>query len=508
VLATACVADVDPSLRSSDSEDGDAYDALDLSDKADDFSPPEGPLVFEGACTPGEKLTIAAVGDVLLHGRLQVQAFGASNRYRSLWSGIEDLLAQADVTYANLEGPTARGVDARGRDVPDPGLRFDDVVYTSYPMFNYHPALLEDLQASGVDVVSTANNHSLDRRTLGADRTIEALEASSFPFTGTRRAGEDESARPWYAITETSGFRLGWLACTYGTNGIPDRDDQVLLCFEDEARVAALIGELAARSDIDAVIVTPHWGAEYTANPNGEQVRLGHRMLDAGALAVIGSHPHVLQPWERHMTPDGRETFIIYSLGNFVSGQTQLARRSTMLLYLGLTRRSDGEVVVHGARYVPLHMTSAGGALTLQAIDRVGGLAESRALTTAMFSQYNVYPPGAPFVLDPACDPAWTPPLEPHPHDGWIGGACVDDTTCSGASCDTGLPGGLCTDSCDGLCPDRTGRASTFCVDFGGYGQCVARCASTSECRDGYMCSPRMRFGGTAATSSVCVPAL
>src|SRR5690606_29929564 len=106
----------------------------------------------------------------------------------SLWKGVKDLLQKADITYANLEGPTASGTNAYGRNVTDPGLRFDNVVYTSYPMFNYHPTLLDDLIASGVDVVSTSNNHSFDRRSLGADRTTDALEQRGIAFTGTRRA--------------------------------------------------------------------------------------------------------------------------------------------------------------------------------------------------------------------------------------------------------------------------------------------------------------------------------
>jgi hypothetical protein len=408
VLLGSCTGAPPPLAPSDDGEAGDAYEPFDELGKADGPSLARGPVKFSRACEAGDRLVVAAVGDVLLHGALQKQAVASSLRFRSLWRDVEDLLGAADVTYANLEGPTASGVTAAGASVTDPGFVFDEVVYSSYPQFNYHPYLVADLLASGVDVVSTANNHSLDRRSLGVDRTVAALEAAGLPFTGTRRKGDDES--PWHALTRTHGFTLAWLACTYATNGIPDPYDQVLDCFADTAALEAMVRELAQRPDVDAVIVTPHWGVEYSANPEWDQVRLARRLLDAGATAVIGSHPHVTQPWEKHVTSDGRETFALYSLGNFVSGQTSLARKSTLLLYLGLTRGADGRTFVAGVRYLPLYLDTVDGVRGVRAIDREGGAADSRALTVGMFGTWNLAAPELPLTTTPECDPEWVPP--------------------------------------------------------------------------------------------------
>ena len=325
-----------------------------------------GPLLFDAACEPGMTLTVAAVGDLLLQGPLQRQAYDADDGFISLWSGVADLLAAADVSYANLEGPTARGVNRAGHDVPDPGRVFDGTVYADYPRFNYHPSLVEDLLETGIDVVSTSNNHSLDRRVLGIDRTIEALGSAGLPFTGTRRS---RGAGTWQAYTDSAGFRLAWIGCTYGTNGIPDDERQVRHCYADEGDILAQIAELKLEPGVDAVIVTPHWGIEYTHEPADREIRLAHAFIDAGAVAVLGAHPHVVQPWERYVTAGGREGFIVYSLGNFVSDQSQLGRRSTILLYLGLKRLGTGEVVAYGARYVPLALDRSNGR-HLFAIDR------------------------------------------------------------------------------------------------------------------------------------------
>lgn len=390
--------DGDPS---DDGEDGEDYAPFD--GKADGASGLGGPVSFTAACAAGPRLTIGAVGDVLLHSPLQQQAIAkaSTGRFTSLWSPVKDLLAAADTQYANLEGPTAHGVNSTGRDVPDPGFRFDNNVYGSYPQFNYHGSLEDDLVSTGFDVVSTANNHAMDRRALGADRTIERLRDVGLPFTGTKH--RNESSASWSTTTTAKGFTLAWIACSFSTNGIPDPASQVLGCWEDEETVVAEIKKLRATPGVDAVVVTPHWGEEYTANPSRAQRDLGHRFLDAGATLVLGSHPHVLEPWEKYKTADGRETFVIYSLGNFVSGQAQLARRSTILLYVGLTRTATG-VVVNGVSYVPMIMTTRSGVRAVEAIDRAGGSVDSRRQTVAMFGTKNLQDPAKAITTTPECD--------------------------------------------------------------------------------------------------------
>ena len=400
-MRTAAVAALAVSLLSACADGGDDEPSLDgdeeddtyepWSPKADDQNGLGGTLSFQGGCEAGESITIGAVGDVLLHGALQQQ--GMARGFDSLWSPIEDLIGGVDVMYANFEGPSAAGVNSAGREVRDPGLRWDNVVYSSYPQFNYHGKLITDMLDTGFDVVSTANNHSMDRRELGADRTVDAMRAAGMPYTGTRKRSEPTA--PWHVSTTTDGFKLAWLACTYGTNGLPDPKQQVLGCWEDETEIKATIRELRATPGVDAVIVTPHWGTEYSANPNRQQRDLAKRFVEAGALLVIGAHPHVLQPWEKITTSDGREGFVIYSLGNFVSGQTHLARRSTLMLYVGLTKTAHG-TVVNGVRYTPLVMTTRNGVRAVEAIDRAGGNADSRRLTVNMFGETSVHKPGTP----------------------------------------------------------------------------------------------------------------
>jgi hypothetical protein len=384
-LTSACGAT--PSGDEEDEEGATSADALTVPEAT-------GPVTFRDACRAGTSITIAAVGDVLLHSPLQQQAYTSREGHASLWKNVQPLIARADLAYANLEGPCAAGVTASGTNAPDPGKVLDKTVYSSYPQFNYHPSLVPALVEAGFDVVSTSNNHAMDRRSLGVDRTIDALHAAGLPFVGTRRSDDDHPT--WSAITEAKGVRVGWVGCTFSTNGIADPKNQVLSCYEDKSTVLSTIRSLAR--EVDAVIVTPHWGVEYEHTPEAREKALAREMLEAGALAILGNHPHVVQPMEKVTTSDGREGFVIYSMGNFVSGQPNVPRRSSLVLYLGLTKGTDGKVTINGVRHVPLWMDK----WTVRPADR-GGAEDGLALTTRLLGKWNRLGSDEPLVTNPDC---------------------------------------------------------------------------------------------------------
>ena len=125
----------------------------------------------------------------------------------------------------------------------------------------------------------------------------------------------------------------------------------------------------AAARQADAVVVSVHWGIEYEQQPREAEVALAHRLAEAGALVVLGHHPHVLQPVELYPRADGRTALIAYSLGNFVSNQSRHylhgvtpekvgATRDGVILRAELARRDYGRGVVRvelaGADWLPL----------------------------------------------------------------------------------------------------------------------------------------------------------
>ncbi len=312
-------------------------------------------LSFKTPCeSPQSVATLSFVGDVLVHEALYRSVVDGTKNFRQIWRRTDSLIQKADYSMANLEGPAALGIDTRGRDRGDVGFIYDEVVYSgSNFSFNYHPRILRDLRDSGYDLLTLANNHSLDRSFIGIDKTIKAGEALFFPMVGVRHTSDRNN--DFYHIANIRDLRVAFLGCTEMTNGRPDHKDQILFCYKNPTRILGIIKELATRNDVDAVVVLPHWGQEYSHTPDSSQRSFARRYLEVGATAVIGSHPHVLQPWEKYVTQDGRETLIAYSLGNFVAGQAGLARKTGVVLYMGIGTDEKGQARIVGVGYTPTY---------------------------------------------------------------------------------------------------------------------------------------------------------
>jgi len=320
-------------------------------------------------------ITVAAVGDFLLHGPLQRFAANQPNGMQAVMEPVKDLISAADMALVNLEGAAAKDmVGLSGVTIPTPAGTYDGRAYSSYPMFNYHPSVIGDLKAVGFDVLQTANNHSADRGGPGMDGTITSIKAEGLPFTGTRAGdvkpeGFDWSAR--YTVKRgEDAYQFAMIACSFSTNGLPDPKDQVLMCYEDRDELLGQIGALAKDDDVDAVIVMPHWGIEYQPRPAQQEVTLAQDMADAGATAIIGTHPHVVQPEEMLNTKDGRSVPVVYSLGNFVSRQIGLPRLASVIYMVGFTPSAEGKLDATLTGLIPIRMLT-GGVFSVDPLDRL-----------------------------------------------------------------------------------------------------------------------------------------
>lgn len=303
-------------------------------------------------CEPKEA-AILTFGDYLLHGKLQELALKKQN-YAWFFENINPLFQVVDFKTLNLEGPAAAGVDKFGKQQQSVNY-FDGNVLTSYPMFNYHESSLEAIKSAGFDFVTTANNHALDRRSLGVDKTIEGLELNEIPFAGTRRKN-DSRFESFVKVVNIKNFKVAMISCTEHTNGIPDKENQVLYCGKHLSQIVSFIQELKKDRTIDGVMVFPHWGEENQHKPLDHQRAWAKKFIDAGSFAVIGSHPHVIQTMETYKAVDGHEGFIFYSLGNFISGQVKLAQKITVGLLLNLGLNEKEELKVQKVAYIPMYM--------------------------------------------------------------------------------------------------------------------------------------------------------
>ncbi len=210
---------------------------------------------------------------------------------------IAAVFREADLAFANLESPFAQT-----------GPYFENRM-----VFRAHPSMVDGLLAAGVDVVSTANNHSRDAGPAGIAFTLEHLARHGIAAVGTVANVSD---RHEGAVLERKGVRFGFLAYTF--------DQRNGNHLNDDARVAmmhvpAMAADVAAlRPKCDVVIVSMHAGVEYGKRPNAQQVRFARAAIDAGAAVVAGHHPHVFQPAERY-----KDGVIFYSLGNLVFDQAE-----------------------------------------------------------------------------------------------------------------------------------------------------------------------------------------
>ena len=301
-------------------------------------------------CAGPARLSLAFAGDVLLHD--QLQAYGYQVGFHSIWSQAQPYLRSADIAVANLEGPVAPGLARGGARRPDPGPVMGEV-YTGYPAFNYHPVVLRDLAAAGVDLVTTANNHALDRGPRGVDLTLAEAARAGLGTVGSIAAG---APRGFVTRRATPAGTLAFVACSFGTNGIADPGRQVLLCYRDRAELLALVRREAADPGVAGVVVLPHWGSEYRSAPEAAQSALARELVAAGATAVVGTHPHAVQPFAALAGPRGAAP-VVYSTGNFVATQDFMPSKVGALALLELCPGPGGKLVAARAGWIATQMT-------------------------------------------------------------------------------------------------------------------------------------------------------
>lgn len=327
---------------------------------------------------PSSEVNILGGGDILFHGGLMMQAMGDGYGFESFFEDVIPLLKQSDLNYANLEGPVAYQVNIYGQLDTSKGTRFvpSENIYSSmdetFLSFNFHPKAIDALINVGISIVSTANNHTFDRKFLGIDKTVEKLQESRLAFFGTK-SGQNLMAS-WSAIKTINDIRIGFVGCTYGIQGAGAKDSeqafrQVMFCFQGAEPNPALLKEIARlKTEVDIVVFTPHWGTEYAVQANPSQKKLAAAAIAAGARVILGSHPHVLQPYE--VIREGAEikAVVAYSLGNFLTNQMstdwnnqekqtfQFPTRVSALVGLKF-KKENSKVVLSEPLWIPLFMS-------------------------------------------------------------------------------------------------------------------------------------------------------
>jgi poly-gamma-glutamate synthesis protein (capsule biosynthesis protein) len=223
------------------------------------------------------------------------------------FENIRSFLSDSDVFFTNLEAPFGTG-----------GQPFDKK-YT----YRVSPKMVGVLNNGQINIVSLANNHTMDYGFECLDETRKLLQANNIQFVGAGK-NLDEARQP--ALIEKNGIKIGFLAYSLT---FPEEfwatDTTAGTCFPWEEFVFDDVKTLKERCDM--VVVSCHWGEELRETPKPYQVKLAHRLIDNGADLILGHHPHVVQGIENY-----RNKWIFYSLGNFIFGSYSESARESFIL--------------------------------------------------------------------------------------------------------------------------------------------------------------------------------
>ena len=325
------VANLDNTIQSSQSEN--------TSNKENDNSTDNKEEQKEDAT-----ISLAVTGDIMCHNTMYLDAYNSSKKtydFSYYFENIKQHIQTADIAVGNLETTFAGS----------------KVGYSGYPTFNTPEILAKNLKKVGFDVVSTANNHCMDKGYSGIESTIKYLDQADLAHTGTFTSKE---AQEDILIKYAKGVSVAFLSYTYGTNGISvPKDKSYAVNLIDKDLIKKHI-ELAKKQNPDVICVCMHWGIEYQTTPNDTQKDLANFLFKNGVDVIIGNHPHVPQKMEKKTIKldDGtkKDGFVIYSLGNFMANQNFKYTSDSAILKLEITKHAeDSKISIDSATYTPTY---------------------------------------------------------------------------------------------------------------------------------------------------------
>lgn len=244
-------------------------------------------------------LSLVMVGDCLIHGAIYDDAKTENGSYdfSKMLELVKPIIKSYDLAFYNQESILG-GVEL--------GL-------SSYPRFNAPKEVGDAFLDLGFNLVSLANNHTLDKGKSGIYSSLNYWQGKENVMTAGSYSSEENRITP--NIMEKNGITYALLAYTTTTNGLNTfKDEPYLITVYDEELVKADIERL--RDKVDLLMVSMHWGEEYTHTPTTEQKEIAEYLASLNVDIVIGHHPHVVQPIDFI-----DDTMVIYSLGNFIASQ-------------------------------------------------------------------------------------------------------------------------------------------------------------------------------------------
>lgn len=279
-----------------------------------------------------DTVSLCFMGDIMMHTR-QIETAEEDGNYGfdSYFTHIKDKIEAADLAVGNVEFSLA------GKP------------YTGYPSFSAPDSYAYYIAECGFDIFLTANNHVFDKGAAGAERTMEIYrsmsESHGIRFTGTA-SDQEERDQNHPLIVNVKGIRIAFVNFSYGSNLSTGRQWPKMNMMREREDIMKAIRK-AQEAEVDYIIILPHWGSEYILKHSEAQGNMARWLTDAGADAIIGAHPHVIQDYEEI---DGVP--VVYSMGNAVSNMSAANTQLELLVEMKIVRESNGDL-----RMLPLEFT-------------------------------------------------------------------------------------------------------------------------------------------------------
>ena len=293
------------------------------------------------------------VGDIMFCQSQLVFARDSGYDFHNQFELITDLLGNADYTMGNMEGTIGK---------------YKSSNYSGYPQFNAPDVALAPLKDAGIDFLTLANNHMLDRWVDGLKNTVNWVEQYGFDHVGAYRSKEERNTP---VIYEVGGIKFGFVAYTHSTNTMEKRGSDpegvaYAVPYIQKADFKADVQKLRA-AGAEVVIAFPHWGEEYVRSPDSSQKKYAKQLAEAGADIIIGSHSHMVQPmgYQTITNADGsaRKVFTVFSMGNFISDHIVRYTDCGVILDFTVNENADGTFSCDNVGYIPTYTWQQDGAI-------------------------------------------------------------------------------------------------------------------------------------------------
>ena len=278
---------------------------------------------------PSNELSMVLVGDCLIHRYVYTDASNNDGTYSfsKMFTEVSNLIKDHDLAYYNQES------NIGGKSL---GL-------SAYPRFNSPEEIGDDMLNLGFNLISLANNHTMDKGEKGVINSVNYWKTKpGVYYTGQALSWQDREDN--IKILEKNGIKYAFFSYTTVTNGLlPPTGKEYLINIYSKEKAQSDINKVKDKADF--IIVAMHWGEEYTTNPSSNQKQVANDLSKMGVNLIIGNHAHSLQPVEMI-----NDTLVFYALGNFIAAQETPDKQTGAIVSLNVKKDDSGKITFNNVK--------------------------------------------------------------------------------------------------------------------------------------------------------------